>query len=299
MPGPSETTAVRQLAPTLWFRQSRFFYTNAGIFVAGKQACLVDPCMTPGEMGRIRAFLAERGLTAQVLVLTHFHWDHILGPAFFPEAEVVAQRELPQMLAGQRAETTLAEIARWEAHCGTKREEPFQIPAPDRLVDPPAQLVVGDLVLDLLATPGHSPDQIALYEAQTKALWASDILSDLEIPFVSDSLAAFEETLARLAQLPIHLLVPGHGFPTADRAEIWQRLQTDRAYLAALRQRVERAVAEGRSMVETVELCAGMRIRNSAENALPHRRNVESVYAELGGDAEAAEVGWSREGVDD
>ncbi len=299
MPAPSDTTAIRQLAPTLWVGQSRFFFTNAGIFVAGKQACLVDPCMTPEEMARIRAFLTERSLNAQVLVLTHFHWDHIPGPAFFPEAEVVAHRELPQMLAGRGAKATLAEIARWEAHCGFEREQPFQIPAPDRLVDPPAQVVMGNLVLDLLATPGHSPDQIALYEAQTNTLWASDILSDVEIPFVSDSLAAFEETLARLAQLPIHLLVPGHGFPTADRKEIWQRLQTDRAYLTALRQRVERAVAEGRSMVETVELCADMPIRNPAENALPHRRNVESVYAELGGDAEAAEVGWSRESVED
>lgn len=285
---------IRPLTPGLWIGQSQFFYTNAGIFASGDVACLVDPCMMPAEMGRIRAFLKEHNLAAQMLVLTHFHWDHILGPESFPEAQVIAHRQLPEVLAGTAGESTLAEIKRWEAHCQIERACPFEIPQVDRLVDPPEQLVLGDRVFDLIHTPGHSPDQLSLYEPQTATLWAADILSDVEIPFISDSLSAFEDTLARLAQLEIQVLVPGHGFPSHDPAAIRQRIETDRDYLATLRARVEEALATGKSMAETVACCAGMVYRNPAQNADPHQRNVESVYAELGGDVDPGRIGWNR-----
>jgi len=286
---------IQPLTPNLWLTQSRFFFTNAGIFVSGEQACLVDPNMTPDEMGRIRRFLDESGLVAESLVLTHYHWDHILGPEHFPEARVIGHRLLPDQLSGKSGADTLAAIAQWEAENGIERTVPFHFPVLHRPVDPPGRLVVGDLVLDLVHTPGHSPDQIALYEPKTAALWASDILSDVEIPFISDSLHTFEDTLARLAALEIQVLVPGHGFPSSDEKTIRQRIAEDRAYLAEVRSRVEAAIAAGETMAEAVERCAAIPYRNQTENALPHRRNVESVYAELGGDADPARVGWSRE----
>ncbi len=57
---------------------------------------------------------------------------------------------------------------------------------------------------------------------------------------------------------------------------------------------MENAISAGQSMAETVATCADMTFRHQGANAEPHRRNVESVYAELGGDADAAQVGWNR-----
>jgi glyoxylase-like metal-dependent hydrolase (beta-lactamase superfamily II) len=186
-------------------------------------------------------------------------------------------------------------ITRWEAENGIQRARPFVFPTLHRLVDPPEPLALGALRLDLIHTPGHSPDQIAIYEPSTAALWASDILSDVEIPFVSDSLARFEDTLRRLAGLEISVLVPGHGFPSSDPAAIRARIAEDRSYLAEFRHRVERSIAAGESMTEAVVRCADMVYRHRDENEIPHRRNVESVYAELGGDAVPEQVGWGRE----
>jgi hydroxyacylglutathione hydrolase len=292
---PDSWEGIRSLTSNLWISQSRFFFTNAGIFISGKQACLIDPCMAPDEMAQIRRFLNEHDLSSEVIVLTHHHWDHILGPAFFPEAQVVAHTALPQQLTDKSGADTLAAIAQWEVENGFQGVTPFHVPKMDRLVNPPEPLVVGDLVLELIHTPGHSPDQIALYEPESATLWASDILSDVEIPFISHSLSAFEHTLARLAMLEIRTLVPGHGFPSQDATTIHQRFNQDRAYLAEMHDRVEAAIAAGLSLAETVERCANMAYRNQEENALPHRRNVESVYAELGGEADPTQVGWSLE----
>lgn len=292
---PEPLDGVGRLTDNLWIAQSRFFFTNAGIFVSGDRAGLVDPNMTPGEMRRIRNFLDAHQLRAEWIVLTHYHWDHILGPEHFPEARVIGHRLLPAQLTDKSGAETATAIARWEAENGIERSHPFVFPTLHRLVDPPEGLALGDLRLELIHTPGHSPDQIAIYEPSTAMLWASDILSDVEIPFVSDSLARFEETLRRLAGLEIGVLVPGHGFPSSDAMAIRARIAEDRSYLAELRARIERAIAAGESMAEAVIRCADMTYRHRDENEIPHRRNVESVYAELGGDADPQRVGWSRE----
>ena len=80
-------------------------------------------------------------------------------------------------------------------------------------------------------------------------------------------------------------LVPGHGHPTANLAEIKTRWDEDQAYLTELRARVSRAVERGAALPEAVGACADMRYRNPAENSGPHHLNVESVYIELGGQA--------------
>jgi hypothetical protein len=120
-------------------------------------------------------------------------------------------------------------------------------------------------------------------------------LSDLEIPFVSDRLAAYERTLARLAALDVRVLAPGHGAATTDQAEACRRLEHDQAYLRALRSHVGRAVAGGLSLEETLAACAGLQYRRPDENEAYHRLNVESAYVELGGRADPAKVGWARE----
>ncbi len=146
---------LHPLTPTLWIGQSGFFHTNAGIFVSGDRACLVDPNMTPTELATIRAFLEEHNFTAELLVLTHYHWDHILGPEVFPEATVVAHRLLPEVLAGPEGHSTCAAITGWEAQNDIQRAQPFVLPTPHRLVDNGAILEIGDLRLEVIHTPGH------------------------------------------------------------------------------------------------------------------------------------------------
>jgi hypothetical protein len=120
-------------------------------------------------------------------------------------------------------------------------------------------------------------------------------LSDLEIPFISDSLAAYEGTLTRLSQIDIQILVPGHGNPTTDPTEIQQRLSEDLAYLAAVRAGVAEAIDQGKSIEETVAACATIPYRKPQENEGPHRLNIESVFLELGGIADSSKVGWGQE----
>src|SRR4051794_18569386 len=169
--------AVRQLTPQLWVAQSELFHTNSGIWIGNGQAALVDPGIYPHEIAAIARFVGEHGATPQVIVLTHSHWDHILGPEAFPGVRTVAQAEYMLIVREHGAEI-LREVDEWVARKNVERDRPFAIPEPDETFDGTTTLTLGDLTLQLTYAPGHAPNQLTVYHAETATLWVADMLSD-------------------------------------------------------------------------------------------------------------------------
>ncbi len=288
-----------QWTPHLWVAQSALYATNHGVFIADHQACLIDPGLTQESLAAIAAFVAERGATPHTLVITHGHWDHILGPEVFagPDApagmHIVAHAGYLETLA-THGEHLQQQIAQWETESGIQRPHPFVLPRPTLTFSDALHIRLGDQDLQMLFAPGHAPDQIVVYHAAAGMLWAGDMLSDIEIPMASGGLVAYENTLARLADLDVRVLIPGHGAPTGDPAAIRARFDQDRAYLAELHERVAHAVATGMTQAETLAHCASITGAEREDCAGPHRWNVESAYVELGG-APDANAGWEQE----
>ncbi|MDQ2806262.1 MAG: MBL fold metallo-hydrolase [Chloroflexota bacterium] len=285
---------LTRITPTLWVAQSRLYAMNSGLWVSAGAACLIDPGIHVDELDRLVQAIATQGVQVTALVLTHSHWDHILGPERFPGVPVVAQAGYRAALR-EAAPRTRRVIADMEAAQGRTRAKPFAMPQPDQTFMQTTTLPVGDLRLRLTHAPGHAADQLTVYDPASGTLWAADMLSDQEIPFVSHSLPAYRATLATLAGWDIQTLVPGHGAPTGDPATIAARLGEDRAYLDELAGRISMVVTQGGSLAAAVAACAEIHLRHPAANAEPHRFNIESAYAELGGAADPAQVGWSQE----
>lgn len=287
--------SLTQLSPHLWTLASRSLAYNAGVFLSNGEAALIDPGLCPDEFATLARLLEDHKAQPRWLILTHSHWDHIFGPERFPGVPLIAQsRYLKEVEA--EAEGILKEIAKWEQAEGLQRDAPFVIPKPTETFDFETNISVGGLTLRLTHAPGHASDQLVIYHAETETLWASDILSDVEIPFVSHSLAAYEATLTRLNDWAIRVLVPGHGHPTTDPANVRARITDDRAYLAEVRAKATQAVRSGENVEAAVAACAAMRYRYPDDNARYHQFNVESAYLELGGVADAQQVGWHKAG---
>lgn len=290
------TNKPNQIGASLWAFPSRSLAYNAGVFLRAGQALLIDPGPHRDESDAIAAFVAERGAAVAAIVLTHSHWDHILGPERLPAAPIVAQARYPATVARDAA-VIAREVARWEEQHGYSRAAPFVIPAPDRLIGGAGELELGGARLQLLHIPGHADDQLAIFCPDEGWLWAADTLSDVEIPFVSESLAEYEAALAQLAEVPARVAVPGHGGPALSAAALAARVAEDRAYLAALRAGVEAALAAGADLETVRASCSGISLKNEAENRGAHRLNVESAFIELGGAADPALVGWHQRGL--
>ncbi len=285
---------ITQITPHLWIRQSRLYLTNAGLFVSGDHGVLIDPCIYPQEIITWREFAAASLLYLSHLVLTHSHWDHILGPEYFPDLPIITQEAYIAVTSGTHDKRIRDYLTYWFAKEKIHRDEPFVVPQPTLTFSERMTLRVGDETLHFIHAPGHAADQLVVYHPPSRLLWSSDILSDVEIPFVSHNLAAYERTLAMLAEMEIERLVPGHGHVAQSSQEVERRIGEDRAYLGEVRGRVTAAIMQGKTITETVALCADMNYRNREENAKPHQSNVESVYIELGGQADGEKVGWGQ-----
>jgi glyoxylase-like metal-dependent hydrolase (beta-lactamase superfamily II) len=277
--------SFEQLTGTLWMTRSRALSYNSGIFIGEGQAALIDPGMFPDEIDGISQFVAEHEAESTCIVLTHSHWDHILGPGHFPGVRVIAQRNFRSaefgMMNAERRKKTLGEIERWEEENDVRRSTPFSVPFPNATFDGSMMLMLGRRPLQLIHAPGHWPDQLVVYEPEDKVLWAGDMLSDIEIPFVSHSLTAYERTLDMLKGLEIRALVPGHGRAATGPDEIERRFTEDAAYLRELRRAVTHWVAQGSLPSARLEA-----------NQYPHRLNIETAWRELGGKPDPAHPGW-------
>lgn len=283
-----------QLTPSFFVTQSAAYAaTNSGVILSDGHAGLIDPGLEVDEIAAIAQFVHERAALTTTMLLTHSHFDHVLGPEQVRGATIVTHAAFPTTL--QMQESGLRRmLAAWEAERSRVRPAAFRLPQPDRVFEQSMELAIGTQRFELLHAPGHHADQFVVYQHSSGLLWAADMLSDLEIPYIEQSLQAYRRTLEMLAARDIRILIPGHGTPTHVPSEIDARLAQDRHYLAELEAQVERCLREGRSVQQTVVHCDGMTLRQQGANTEAHRRNVETAYLELGGTGDPARVGWGQ-----
>lgn len=207
------------------------YQTNCYILQERQNAWIIDP----GFDGHLIAKqIMDQNLTPKAVVLTHSHWDHVLGIPGLIEAfgtlPVMIHKDEAQFLGADGGRTLrafalsidpgMAKIPRsvWES-----------LPEPTRLLSD------GDLIeacsLAVLHTPGHSPGSISLYQESTHTLFSGDTLfaqsigrTDLPNSLPEAIIGAIR---TRLLTLPEQTIVyPGHGPTTtigAERENPWLR----------------------------------------------------------------------------
>jgi glyoxylase-like metal-dependent hydrolase (beta-lactamase superfamily II) len=83
-------------------------------------------------------------------------------------------------------------------------------------------LSVGPYELQVLYTPGHSADGLALYYPEEQLLLSSDILWESDVAAITErvegsrALFSLQESLERLQDLEVQRVYPGHGRPFSD-----------------------------------------------------------------------------------
>jgi len=277
----------------LYVTSSRAFTFHAGWLHVRGEHLLIDPGLLPDEIDALAGHVGDSPGSARTL-LTHGHWDHVLGPERMKQIPSIAHVAFPMEEADPRRARVSAQVTRLAGELGIARAEPFSLPRPDATFAETDKLTIGEVPVALQHAPGHAEDHTVMYLVESGVLWSADMLSDDEIPYVCHSLVEYESTLEKLSKLQVRTLIPTHGSVTSEVAEIRRRFDADRSYLGELHRRVAKAISESRSVEETVELCDGMTLPHRDQNERPHRMNIEQAYCELGGEGEASRFGWNR-----
>jgi len=111
-----------------------------------KEAFLIDP---GGDPGRIKRFLDRNGFTLKFIINTHGHGDHIAANGFF-KAPVYIHRLDADFLADP------------EKNLSATFGFPITSPGASRLLEDGETLAAGDMKMEILHTPGHTPGSISI-----------------------------------------------------------------------------------------------------------------------------------------
>ncbi len=186
-------------------------------------ALLVDTLSTPDlarqELDLLRPLLNGRPL---LVLNTHADYDHAWGNTVFTPGG-----DWPTAIIGHREAAARLESDAERAKLARKQQEgpryaDVRLVPPSILVDDHLRLAGGDLTVDLLHTPGHTPDHLALWLPEIRTLIAGDA-AEFPFPHVSGAanLRELRASLRRLAALQPAVTLACHGQTTrADLPEL-------------------------------------------------------------------------------
>lgn len=208
-PGVSRRSpTVRHLREGLVLVETRMegFDVRSAVIVGSRGVVVFDTLAHPDDMAPVRGLVEGRPVT---VVYSHADWDHAWGTCGLeaPE-EVVAhaaalerfRSDVPQELAARRAVAP----TEWGD---------VELVPPDRVLDGPLDLDLGDVNLTLVPLPGHTEDSLVGLIRPWGMLLAGDAV-ETPLPVVNDGAAVpgWILELERWADDPdVEMVVPSHG----------------------------------------------------------------------------------------
>lgn len=224
----------REVAAGVFVVDTQVANGKAGVIAGTDVALAVDAGIDDGEGRSVREAAEAAGSPNIELVFTHGHADHALGGTAFRGLTIHARSEVSGHMRSQ--------LPAFAQRAG---EEPSQLEArlgwPTHEFEGESTLDLGGREIRLIDSPGHAPGAICVYDEDAGVLFGGDTLVTAIPPAFTDGDAVvLEQTIRRLAALPVDLLVPGHGDVVNGRSVVRAAIEWSADYLARCLAHVER-----------------------------------------------------------
>jgi glyoxylase-like metal-dependent hydrolase (beta-lactamase superfamily II) len=175
---------------------------------SASEAAVVDPS---GDATELRLTLARMGARCAGILVTHGHWDHLLGVA-----GLASGTDAPvHMPRGERES-----LERPTSAPPGLRLEPY---VPDVLLEGGETIEVAGIGFDVVAVPGHSPAHVAYYAEE--GLFSGDVLFAGSVGRTDLPGGDWDGLLTSIRSLvesypPETVVYPGHGPTTTLGREL-------------------------------------------------------------------------------
>jgi glyoxylase-like metal-dependent hydrolase (beta-lactamase superfamily II) len=235
----SESAEVVEVPSRGWGARVRVFFSRDEVetFVLTTQRYLIavdsgtTPAVSAAIMEMVKDDLAGRRL---LVVNTHADYDHAWGNVTFADdgpypAPIIAMRLARERLLGQESRDRLERMRQQDETLND-----VHLVAPTLTFDGDFQIDGGDLTVQLLATPGHTPDHVSIWIPELRLVLAGDA-AEFPFPWIDTpaDMPLLRESLRRLVALEPFMVLPCHGETTTP-----DLLTNNHAYFDELERRI-------------------------------------------------------------
>lgn len=177
-----------------------------------KSCFVVDPaaCKFSMDEDKITNYLVENGLDCKGIILTHSHFDHVMGidsvKKSFPNAKIlIHEAEFDEMTnpPGKMGEAVIEFFGVYELLAGVKNQPSADIALKDnQYLD-----CISEKNWKVIHTPGHTPGSICLYNEKENVLISGDTLFDYG-GYGRTDMAGGNETEIRKSLAKLQRIIP-------------------------------------------------------------------------------------------
>jgi len=173
-----------------------------------KDCIIIDPgCYFDEEKEELKAFIHKNNLIPKFLLNTHCHLDHVFGNKFIAESYSLTPH----------IHTKEEPVLQFAATAGLMYQLPFDNYLGELIhLKEGDKVLLGNDVLEVFHTPGHSPGSICFYCKEQNFIISGDVLFNRSIGRTDLPLGDAEQLYAsirnKLYTLPDNVIVySGHG----------------------------------------------------------------------------------------
>ncbi len=261
------------------FTSDLYAQVTASAVVTEGGIVVIDTLPFPVETRAMIDYLNSQGRgKIRYLILTHWHGDHSYGSYLFDGAQLLAHERCAEALR-ERGRAALEESKET-----TPELEEVELRLPDVTFDQGDMLLhLGEKSLQMVLTPGHSPDTTVVYVREDKVLLASDTVMPLPY-FAWGDREDFINSLQKVLEFNLESIVQGHG-EVLLRGEIRDAIQGSIRYLNVIHKRVKRVIEAG----EGIEALRRIDIESCGKSRIPlnglvqdlHEANLYTLYQRM------------------
>lgn len=188
--------------------------------------CMIVDCGAygPFEQKAIEDYINGNSLTPKLHVLTHAHFDHVLGCKFLHDTYGL------QPVVCESDADTYKDVKKYAAEFGVTFND--EMPVIGRCVNDGDEVSFGNHTFKVIHTPGHSRGCVVYYSDEESTAFTGDTLfrgsiGRTDLP--GGSMFQIIQSLRMLMQLPDNTVVlPGHGPETTIGKELASNPYLDR-----------------------------------------------------------------------
>jgi len=201
------------------FTEFEFEDVNAYLIVGTRKALLFDSGL---GLGRFKQIVDELTDKPVLLVNSHYHYDHVAANFEFP---FIMAADDQYTRIGQRGIGNAKLIEFFKvAYLGLGDEvgsqyhiEPYHV---DVYLRDKTRINIGGVELEVITSPGHTPDSIVLLDEERGLMFTGDVFyqSGLLAHLPESNIDSYYETSQKLAALQhkVRRILPNHSVPMAD-----------------------------------------------------------------------------------